>query len=89
MRTQHSFYILDIDFVMNLKGLLSYIAERIHLGYLCLFCKRMFKNSRRCQQHMVDKAHCFMNPNDELEYAPFYNFASYYQQEQPTLVPHE
>ena len=29
MRTKHSFYILDIDCVTSLKGLLTYIAERI------------------------------------------------------------
>ena len=36
MRTVHSFFILDVDCLINLKGLLSYIAERIHLGALCL-----------------------------------------------------
>jgi len=48
MRMKHSFYILDIDCVTSLKGLLTYIAERIQLGYLCLFCNKMFRNSRRC-----------------------------------------
>lgn len=29
MRLKHSFFILDVDCVSNLKGLLTYIAERI------------------------------------------------------------
>ena len=32
MRFKHSFYVLDIDCVINLKALLTYIAERIHFG---------------------------------------------------------
>jgi len=36
MHNRHNFFILDIDCLTNLKGLLSYIAERIHLGSLCL-----------------------------------------------------
>jgi len=86
MRKAHSFFILDVQFCTNLKGLLSYIAERIHFGYLCLFCDRMFKNSRRCQQHMMDKSHCFMNPNDEHEYQLFYDFTHYFATQDETLT---
>ncbi|CDW85331.1 zinc finger protein 622-like [Stylonychia lemnae] len=81
MRSAHSFFILDIDCCINLKGLLTYIAERIQLGYLCLFCNKMFKNSRRCQQHMMDKSHCFMSVNDEHEYQLFYDFSKLFQLE--------
>lgn len=79
MRQKHSFYILDIDCVTSLKGLLTYIAERIQLGYLCLFCSKMFRNARRCQQHMMDKAHCFMNVDDEHEYQTYYDFSKTYE----------
>jgi pre-60S factor REI1 len=48
MSLVHSFFILDLDCVINFKGLLSYMAERVHLGYLCLFCSHMFKDARRC-----------------------------------------
>jgi pre-60S factor REI1 len=79
MRLKHSFYVLDVDCVTSLKGLLTYIAERIQLGYLCLFCSKMFRNSRRCQQHMMDKAHCFMNVDDEHEYEQYYDFSKTYE----------
>lgn len=79
MRDKHSFYVLDVDCVTSLKGLLTYIAERIQLGYLCLFCSKMFRNARRCQQHMMDKAHCFMNVDDEHEYQQYYDFSKTYE----------
>jgi pre-60S factor REI1 len=79
MRMKHSFYLLDIDCVTSLKGLLTYIAERIQLGYLCLFCNKMFRNARRCQQHMMDKSHCFMNVEDEHEYEQYYDFSKTYE----------
>lgn len=78
MRLKHSFYVLDVDCVISLKGLLTYIAERIQLGQLCLFCSKMFRNPRRCQQHMMDKSHCFMNVGDEHEYEQYYDFSRTY-----------
>jgi pre-60S factor REI1 len=79
MRAQHSFFVLDVDCVTSLKGLLTYIAERIHLGYMCLFCSKMHRNARRCQQHMMDKGHCFMNVDDEHEYEQYYDFSKTYE----------
>ncbi len=78
MSLAHSFFILDVECVINFKGLLSYLAERIHLGYLCMFCSRSFKDSRRCQQHMIDKQHCLMNAEDESEFEDFYDFRRAY-----------
>lgn len=79
MRRAHSFFVLDVDCVTSLKGLLTYIAERVQLGYLCLFCSKMFRNARRCQQHMMDKSHCFMNVDDEHEYQQYYDFSKTYE----------
>jgi pre-60S factor REI1 len=78
MRIKHSFFINDVDCLINLKGLLTYIAERIHLGQLCLFCSRNFRDGRRCQQHMLDKRHCLINLDDEHEYEDFYDFSKTY-----------
>lgn len=40
MRLVHNFTILDIDCLVDLKGLLTYMAQRIQLGKLCLFCSK-------------------------------------------------
>ena len=79
MRLKHGFLILDVDCLVDLKGLLTYMAERIQLGQLCLFCSKQFRDPRRCQQHMIDKSHCFMNMEDEDEYLDFYDFSKTYE----------
>jgi pre-60S factor REI1 len=48
MRISHNFTILDIECLINLKGLLAYIAERIQLGKLCLLCAKQFHSADRC-----------------------------------------
>jgi hypothetical protein len=47
MRWRHNFTILDIECLVNLKGMLAYIAERIQLGKLCLSCDRQFRSADR------------------------------------------
>lgn len=85
MREKHSFVILDVDCLVDLKGLLRYMAQRIHIGYLCLFCSKQFSDARRCQQHMRDKSHCVMNMEDEEEYLDFYDFSKTYENH-PLLI---
>ena len=85
MMLEHTFFILDVDCVINLKGLLGYLAERIHLGYLCLYCSKQFSNGRSCQQHMMDKGHCLMNTEDEEEFEEFYDFTKTYENH-PLLI---
>ena len=85
MRVEHSFILLDIDCLVDLKGILNYMAERIHIGQLCLYCSKQFKDPVRCQQHMTDKQHCFMNIEDEDEYVDFYDFSKAYKNH-PLLI---
>jgi hypothetical protein len=79
MRLRHGFILLDVDCLVDLKGLLHYMAQRIQLGNLCLHCSKQFKDPVRCQQHMVDKNHCVMSMEDEEEYVDFYDFAKAFQ----------
>lgn len=85
MRIKHSFVILDVDCLVDLKGLLTYIAERVHLGQLCLFCSKQFRDPTRCKQHMIDKRHCIMNMDDEDEFVDFYDFTKTYENH-PLLI---
>jgi pre-60S factor REI1 len=85
MRVHHSFYLLDVDCLTDLKGLLRYIAERIHVGALCLFCSKQFSDGRCAQQHMIDKSHCIMNMEDEDEFLDFYDFTKTYENH-PLLI---
>ena len=79
MRIKHSFTILDVDCLVDLKGMLTYMASRIQMGHLCLFCSKQFKEPMHCQQHMIDSCHCIMNMEDEDEYVDFYDFSKTYE----------
>lgn len=78
MRAQHNFTILDIECLVNLKGLLAYIAERVQLGKICLGCNKQFSSAARCQQHMTDKGHCMMPMDADEEFEIFYDFRRAY-----------
>jgi pre-60S factor REI1 len=79
MRIKHGFTILDIECLVNLKGLLAYIAERIQIGKLCLKCSKPFHSAERAQMHMMMKGHCMMDFEDDEEYEPFYDFSRQYR----------
>ena len=79
MRQKYNFTILDIECLINLKGLLAYIAERIQLGKMCLYCGRQFKTAARAQQHMIDKGHCMMPFDKDDEFELFYDFSRAYR----------
>lgn len=79
MRFRHNFTILDIECLINLKGILAYIAERIQLGKLCLYCDKQFRSAQRAQQHMRDKGHCMMPFDKDQEFELFYDFARAYR----------
>lgn len=79
MRLKHSFTILDVDCLVDLKGMLTYMASRIQMGCLCLFCSKQFKEPCHAQNHMIDSCHCVMNMEDEDEYVDFYDFSKTYE----------
>ena len=44
MTRSHSFFIPDIEYVVDLKGLLTYLCEKVGIGNMCLFCNEKGKN---------------------------------------------
>ncbi len=57
MRSSHSFFISEEKFLTNLEGLLKYLAEKINVGLLCIYCDNQgtkgFKTGTAVQNHMV------------------------------------
>lgn len=69
MADAHSFFIPDVEFVVDLEGLLTYIGERIGQGRICLWCGhlgRQFPSTDAVQKHMLDKGHCKMFHEGEV-----------------------
>ena len=58
MQSSHSFFIAEEKFLINLDGLLKYLAEKIQIGLLCLYCDNKgtkgFKIGTAVQNHMVN-----------------------------------
>ena len=88
MTRSHSFFIPDLEFVVDLKGLVTYLCEKVGIGNMCLYCNDKGKNffsTEAVQNHMVDKGHTKINYEGDavLEYADFYDFSSSYPDYNP------
>lgn len=83
MTLAHSFFIPDIEYVVDMKGLLCYLGEKVCQGHMCLWCNdkgKAFYSTEAAQQHMIDKGHCKMLHEGEalLEYSDYYDYSSSY-----------
>ncbi|XP_063076583.1 cytoplasmic 60S subunit biogenesis factor ZNF622 [Engraulis encrasicolus] len=79
----HSFYLPDLEYLVNLRGFIAYLGEKVGVGKVCLWCNekgRSFYSTEAVQKHMVDKSHCklFTDGDAALEFADFYDFRSSY-----------
>ncbi|XP_013166493.1 PREDICTED: zinc finger protein 622 [Papilio xuthus] len=83
MSEAHSFFIPDVEYCVDVKGLLLYLGEKISQGYMCLWCNetgRTFYSLEAARGHMIDKGHCKMLHEGLAlaEYADFYDYSSSY-----------
>ncbi|XP_071753239.2 cytoplasmic 60S subunit biogenesis factor ZNF622 [Centroberyx gerrardi] len=83
MTKAHSFFIPDVEFLVDFSGLIRYLGEKIGAGNVCLWCNekgRSFYSTEAVQGHMIDKSHCKLLTDGDaaLEFADFYDFRSSY-----------
>ncbi|KOC61220.1 Zinc finger protein 622 [Habropoda laboriosa] len=83
MTIAHSFFIPDPEYCVDIKGLLTYLGEKIFAGYMCIWCNnsgRYFQSADAVKAHMIDKGHCKMlyEAYALMEYAQFYDYSSSY-----------
>lgn len=79
----HSFFVPDIEYCVDLRGLLLYLGAKIHQGYMCLWCNeksKSFQSVMAVQKHMVDKGHCQLYHEGEAlaEYSDYYDYSTSY-----------
>jgi len=56
MTIAHSFFIPDIEFLVDVEGLIQYLGEKISIGNVCLSCNgrgKGFHTLEAVQKHMV------------------------------------
>jgi len=77
MTIEHTFFIPDIEYLSNLKGLITYLGEKISIGNTCIFCERMFHSLEAVRKHMLAKGHTKISYEDgpDLEISNFYDFS--------------
>jgi pre-60S factor REI1 len=86
MWKRHGFHIPDGEYLVDVRGLLRYVAEKVKVGCLCLYCngkgrKGGFATARDAQRHMADKGHAkllYEEGEDLHEFRPFYDFSTSY-----------
>jgi len=78
MYEKYGFFIPDRECVVDLEGLIGYSAEKVKLGHTCLYCQRVFKSWRGCQEHMIQTRHTKLRYEagiDLEEFDVFYDFS--------------
>jgi pre-60S factor REI1 len=82
MSSAHGFFIPDLDYLVDLKGMVQYLCYKVGEERCCLYCQtsRVFYSIEAIQHHMVDKAHCklFFEGDSALEFAEFYDYTKSY-----------
>jgi pre-60S factor REI1 len=85
MAHSHSFFIPDVEYLVDLKGLINYLGWKVGVGNVCLYCSvgdkgHQYPSVEATQQHMRDKSHCKICYDDTNsdEYVDFYDYTSSY-----------
>lgn len=81
MSSIHSFFIPDAEFCTDVKGLVSYLQQKVSVLHYCLWCiEKQFRSLNAVRMHMIEKGHCQMTcESDEMEeYKNFYDYSSSY-----------
>eukprot|EP01135_Chromosphaera_perkinsii_P004719 Nk52_evm30s294 gene=Nk52_evmTU30s294 len=83
MTQAHSFFIPDVEYLVDAEGLIKYLGEKVSVGNLCLYCNekgKAFQSLEAVRKHMSDKGHCKLETEDDayLEYSEYYDFSTSY-----------
>ncbi|KAF2706416.1 hypothetical protein K504DRAFT_536631 [Pleomassaria siparia CBS 279.74] len=77
----HGMFIPDKEFLVEPKGLIKYLHEKISVHHQCLKCNKVLHTATGIQTHMRDRGHCmiaFESEMEQIEVGQFYDFRSTY-----------
>lgn len=89
MHKKHGFFIPDIEYLKDPKGLLTYLGLKVKRDFLCLYCNERchpFSSLEAVRKHMEAKSHCKVRygeggDDEEVELEEFYDYSSSYMDE--------
>ncbi|KAI9362462.1 C2H2 type zinc-finger-domain-containing protein [Zopfochytrium polystomum] len=80
MAVAHSFFIPDLEFLVDLEGLLKYLGEKVSVRK-----RRTLHSLEAVRMHMTEKGHCkipYEEEDDLDEVSEFYDFSSTWEEEE-------
>ncbi|KAJ9106985.1 hypothetical protein QFC20_003885 [Naganishia adeliensis] len=93
MAVQHSFFLPDTEYLVDVEGLLQYLGEKVAIGNVCLWCPankvdeeghpvgNEFSSLEAVRAHMKAKGHCKLAYDTEWErqeVSEYYDFEASY-----------
>ncbi|KAJ4953149.1 hypothetical protein NE237_029981 [Protea cynaroides] len=86
MHKKHGFFIPDIEYLKDPKGLLTYLGLKVKRDFMCLYCNdrcHPFYSLEATRKHMEAKGHCKVHYGDggddeDAELEEFYDYSSSY-----------
>ncbi|KAI9864200.1 MAG: hypothetical protein M1824_005595 [Vezdaea acicularis] len=85
MGRQHGMFIPEQPYLVDTKGLIRYLSEKVHEDHQCFFCNKSKGTTAGVQTHMRDKGHCmiaFESEEEMIEVGQFYDFRSTYSDDE-------
>ncbi|ODQ67851.1 hypothetical protein NADFUDRAFT_80990 [Nadsonia fulvescens var. elongata DSM 6958] len=82
MTKTYGLYVPEKEFLVDLEGLMTYLGEKVGLGFMCLKCSFQGKSLESVRAHMISKSHVMIPYEEEeekLEIGDFYDFTSSYK----------
>ncbi|KAJ0031902.1 hypothetical protein Pint_12623 [Pistacia integerrima] len=89
MHKHHGFFIPDVEYLSDPRGLLTYLGLKVKRDFMCLYCndrRHPFNSLEAVRKHMEAKSHCKVHYGDggddeEAELEEFYDYSSSYMDE--------
>ncbi|KAI5970472.1 REI1 [Candida margitis] len=84
----HGLYIPETQYLVDKKGLIEYLAEKIGFGF-CIACNYQGRNTEAAREHMQTKRHMripYETEDEKLEISNFYDFSSTYDDDNADVV---
>lgn len=80
MTKDHGMFIPDLEYLVDLEGMIYYLGKKLSIGNGCFWCEKHFHSLESAQHHMRDKSHCKLRDFDEDdEFDEFYDFTDSYK----------
>lgn len=81
MGLAHGLFVPEKEYLIDLRGLVTYLSEKVSVGHMCIYCNKQFNSGEGARAHMIDKGHCkipYTSSTEILEYSDYYDFSASY-----------